>query len=175
MRTSPLPPLKPGQIMPSRGTANDILRQLNSLGAGGGAGMANGPMGLFTPPSTPTWIYTEITDNDDPTGMGLHAHQQIEFEQLGDGTWISSTNGVTGTLTDNPLKELNGRAIPVGEVVRAELGTADKLWITAYNGDGDLNGSGSGSGGTFSVTCGDGTTTRYTLSNTGSSWTATEQ
>lgn len=164
MRLSPLQRIKPGQIFPARGTVNDILQQLNSLGAGGGAGLRNMPQGLTTPPENPTWIYTEITDNEDPTDSGLHGHQQIQFQQLEDGEWVSSTIGVVGEIDSNPLKELNGRAIPVGEVVRAELGPGDRCWVTVWWGD-ESFGSGSGAGRSGTITCTDGSTYSYRISN----------
>lgn len=149
MRLSPLQRVKPGQIFPARGTVNDILQQLNSLGAAGGAALRNMPQGVTTPPENPSWIYTEITDNEDPAGLGLHAHQQILFDQLDNGEWTSSVGGVIGDIDNNPLKELNGRAIPIGEVVRAELGPGDRCWITSYGG----GTTGTGSGTRYTITC----------------------
>ena len=142
MRTENLQPIRPGQLFPNRGDVNSILQLLNSLGAGGGAGIRNTPMGLGSPPQTPTWIYLEITDNDDPTFSGFHSAQQITFDQLEDGSWTTGTTGVVCSIGSNPLKELNDRQIPVGEVVRAELGPGDRCWVTAWGGE--ETGSGSG-------------------------------
>lgn len=154
MRTADtLQPIRPGQLFPNRSDVNGILQLLNSLGAGGGAGIRNTPMGLFSPPQTPSWIYAEITDNDDPTLSGLHGFQQIEFVQLDNGEWTTGTTGIYGTVDLNPLKELNGRTIPLGEVVRAELGPGDRCWVTMYTGEEAGSGSGAGGGGNFRVTC----------------------
>lgn len=165
MRTQPLPPIRPGQLFPNRGEVNSILQLLNSLGAGGGAGIRNTPMGLSGPPQTPSWVYFEITDNDDPSLSGLHSATQITFDQLADGSWVSGSNGVVCDIAANPLKELNGRQITVGEVVRAELGPGDRCWVTTWAGEEFDTGSGSGAGGNpVTVECIDGTAVDYTIS-----------
>lgn len=105
-------------------------------------------------------MYFEITDNDDPSLSGLHSATQITFDQLADGSWVSGTNGVVCDIAANPLKELNGRQITVGEVVRAELGPGDRCWVTMWAGE-ELGGSGSGNGTT--VTCPDGTVYPVTI------------
>lgn len=164
MRTENLQPIRPGQLFPNRNDVNEILRWLNSTGAGGGAGIRNTPMGLSSPPQTPTWIYAEITENDDPDLLGLHGFQQIEFVQLDNGEWTTGTTGVYGTVSVNPLKELNSRQIPVGEVVRAELGPGDMCWVTCWQGDD--TGSGSGDGTEYTTTCSNGTIFKVRISGT---------
>lgn len=170
MRTEPLQPIRPGQLFPNRADINAILQMLNATGAGGGAGIRNTPMGLSSPPFSPTWAYLEITDNEDPTLSGLHGFQQIQFLQLDNGDWTTGETGVYGTVTDNPLKELNGRTIPVGEVVRAELGPGDRCWVTLYTGEESGSGSGSGSG--YTTTCPNGDIFKVRIN--GSTVTVTE-
>lgn len=139
-------PIRPGQLFPNRGSVNSILQWLNSTSRSGGAGIRNTPMGLGSPPQNPSWAYLEITDNNDPTFSGLHGFTQIDFIQLDSGEWTAGTQGIFGTVSSNPLKELNHRQIPIGEVVRAELGPGDNCWVTCWGGVSSGSGSGSGAG-----------------------------
>lgn len=151
MRTSPLDPIRPGQLFPPRRELNDILRQLQSVGAAGGGTTRNSPLGLSSPPVNPDYKFLEVTDAD---GSGWHAFHEIQFDQLAGGTWVSGVQGITGTLTLNPLYQLNGLELTVGQVVKAVLGPGDRCWVTSDY-PSDVGGSGSGGGNNFNVTCND--------------------
>ena len=150
MRTSPNDPIRPGQLFPPRRDLNELLRQMASLGAAGGSSIRNSPLGLSAPPENPDYKFLEVTDAD---GKGWHAFHEIQFEQLADGTWVSGTQGITGTLTLNPLYQLNGLELTIGQVVKAVLGPGGRCWVTS-DAPGDISGSGSGGSGTnYIITC----------------------
>ena len=75
-----------------------------------------------------------------------------EPEQLADGTWVSGTQGITGTLTLNPLYQLNGLDLTIGQVVKAVIGPGGRCWVTS-DPPSDTSGSGSGHGTTYNITC----------------------
>ena len=152
MRTSPSDPIRPGQLFPSRRELNDLLRQLHSIGASGGAGIRSGPLGTASTPWNPDYKFLEVLEAD---GEGWHAFQEIQFEQLADGTWTTGEQGITGTLTENPLYQLNGLELSIGQVVKAVLGPGNRCWVTS---DAPSDVGSGGSGGGMTIQCADGST-----------------
>ena len=66
---------------------------------------------------------------------------------------MSGTQGITGTLTLNPLYQLNGLDLTIGQVVKAVIGPGGRCWVTS-DPPSDTTGSGSGRSTTnYTITC----------------------